>query len=300
MILHKNITEIAKDYQYFILDIWGVIHDGNRLYPDVIKRLQYLRSLGKKICFLSNAPRRASKVAEVLNNFGITKDLYDFIITSGEATYLFLQDNRINSDKLHNLVGINSKPSYSYYYIGPKKDADLLNGLGYLPSKDASKVDFVVATGFDNDFSTIEEKLPQLLEARKYNLTMICVNPDLIVVRQNGMEMICAGLLALEYQKIGGRVAYFGKPYNLVYEQVFKLFFIEDKTKVATKILAVGDGIETDILGANNNNIDSALIAGGILANELGIKHGELPNLDLIQKICDKYRSYPKFLIGSL
>jgi HAD superfamily hydrolase (TIGR01459 family) len=295
-IFHKNITELAKDYQYFILDIWGVIHDGNKLYPKIIDRLKYLRSLNKKICFLSNAPRRAYIAEAVLNNFGITKDLYDFIFTSGEATYLFLQDSINNSLKLKNLIGGNLKNDHQYYYIGPQKDSDLLHGSGYLPNDDASKADFAVATGFDNDFSTISEKMSQLQEAKKNNLTMICVNPDLIVVRQNGLKMICAGQLAIEYQKIGGKVAYFGKPYNLVYEQVLRLFSIEDKSK----ILAIGDAIETDILGANNNKIDSALLAGGILASELNIKYGELPNIDLLQKVCNKHQSYPKFVIGNL
>lgn len=295
MLFQKNITEIAKNYDYFILDIWGVIHDGSQTYPRVLEQLKYLRQLGKKVCFLSNAPRRSSKVAEVLKKFGITEDLYDFIITSGEATFLFLQENQNNSTKLQHLIGTTPN-SFHYYYIGPEKDADLLNGLGYKATIDAAQADFVVATGFDHDLSTIEEKLPQLSEAKKNNLTMICVNPDLIVVKQNGLELICAGLMALEYKKMGGKVVYFGKPYNLVYEQVFRLFSNPDKTKV----LAIGDGIETDILGANKNGIDSALVAGGILAGELGIKHGELPNQDSMQKICNKYQAYPQFVIGKL
>ncbi len=295
MIFQKNITEIAKNYDYFILDIWGVIHDGSQPYPGVLEQMKYLRSLNKKVCFLSNAPRRASKVGEVLKKFGIDESFYDFIMTSGEATFLFLQENKPNSKNLEQLIGRHSR-GFEYYYIGPDKDADLLNGLGYSATKDAAKADFVVATGFDQDSSVLEEKLPQLQEAIKNNLTMICVNPDLIVVKQNGAELICAGILALEYQKMGGKVVYFGKPYNLVYEQVCQLFSNPDKTKV----LAIGDGIETDILGANNNKIDSALIAGGILAGELKIKHGELPDKDLMQKICDKYKAYPQFVIGGL
>jgi HAD superfamily hydrolase (TIGR01459 family) len=231
----------------------------------------------------------------VLKKFGIDESFYDFIMTSGEATFLFLQEHKHNSAKLEQVIG-NVTNGFHYYYIGPDKDVDLLNGLGYSATDDAAKADFVVATGFDHDLSIPEEKLPQLKEAIRNNLTMICVNPDLIVVKQNGNELICAGILALEYQKMGGKVVYFGKPYNLVYDQVFRLFSNPDKTKV----LAIGDGIETDILGANNNKIDSALIAGGILANELQIKHGELPDKDLMQKICDKYKAYPQFVIGGL
>jgi HAD superfamily hydrolase (TIGR01459 family) len=292
--LLPNITKIADKYDYFILDVWGVIHDGSHTYEGVVERLKHLRQLGKKICFLSNAPRRSSKVAGVLKNFGINEDLYDFIITSGEATYLFLHQNEIDPNHLKNLT--NHDVHDKYFYIGPSKDADLLNGLGYKPSQNANEASFVVATGFDNETSTLEEKLPQLLEAKKHNLPMICVNPDLIVVKQNGSQSICAGLLALEYQKMGGKVVYFGKPYSLVYEQVFQLFSNPNKTKV----LAIGDGLETDILGANQNGIDSAFVAGGVFAKELKIKHGQLPDKDLTQQICNQYQAFPTFVIGRL
>jgi len=291
MIFHKNISEIAENYDYFILDLWGVIHDGSKTYPGVIDSLNHLRKLNKKVCFLSNAPRRSAKVVELLNRLGIGEELYDFIITSGEATYLYLEANRGKE-----IIKSPSNNIYRYYYIGPPKDADLLNGLGYKKSLDANQADFAVVTGFDDGQYSIAEKLPQLQEAAKNNLTMICVNPDLIVVKQSGEEMLCAGVLALEYQKLGGKVLYFGKPYDLVYEQVFELFSTRDKTR----IIAVGDGIETDILGANKNKIDSALIAGGILSNDLKTKYGELPDADLMQKICDKYQSYPTFILGGL
>ena len=291
MIFHKNIAAIADKYDYFILDLWGVIHDGAKTYPGVLDSLKHLRKLNKKVCFLSNAPRRSAKVAELLSHLGIGEDLYDFIITSGEATYLYLQSNRGKE-----LIGSPNNNVYRYYYIGPQKDADLLNGLGYEEAADASLADFAVITGFEDGNYNIDEKLPQLRAAAQNNLTMICVNPDLVVIKQSGEELLCAGVLALEYQKLGGKVAYFGKPYNLVYEQVFQLFSIRDKTR----ILAVGDGIETDILGANKNQIDSALIAGGILANDLKVKYGQFPDADLMQKICDKYQSYPTFILGGL
>lgn len=282
MIFHKDITPIIDNYDYFLLDLWGVIHDGTKTYPGVIERLQYLKQMGKKVCFLSNAPRRAKKVAELLERLGISKDLYDFILTSGEATFSHIAD---------------LKKSGLYYYIGPDKDADLLDELlHYKKTDDASKADFAIITGFDDGNYDIAHKMPQLLEAKKNNLELICANPDLTVVKQTGEELLCAGILANEYKKLGGKVVYFGKPYDFVYERVFSLFSIDNMTKV----LAVGDGIETDILGANRAKIDSAFIAGGILANELKIKHGQLPQKDLMQVICDKYQAYPTFIIGSL
>ena len=97
MLFKNNLTEIADAYQYFIFDIWGVIHDGSETYPGVVQTITTLRSQNKKICFLSNAPRRATKAAQVLEKFGITPNLYDFILTSGEAAYLDLEENQKNN-----------------------------------------------------------------------------------------------------------------------------------------------------------------------------------------------------------
>lgn len=281
MIFHKNISPLIDNYEYFVLDLWGVIHDGTKTYPGVIERLTELKNAGKKVCFLSNAPRRSAKVAALLEKLGVGRDLYDFILTSGEAAHRHIFE---------------LKHSGFYYYIGPEKDADLLDGLAGRPTDAAAKADFAIITGFDDGNYEISSKMPQLVDAHKNNLELICANPDLTVVKQSGEELLCAGILAREYQKMGGKVTYFGKPYDLVYNQVFNLFSIDNKAK----ILAVGDGIETDILGANHAGIDSALIAGGIFANELKIKHGELPDADLIKKICDKYKANPTFIIGSL
>ncbi|MFT6106397.1 MAG: HAD superfamily hydrolase (TIGR01459 family) [Rickettsiales bacterium] len=281
MIFHKDLSAIADNYDCFILDIWGVLHDGTHVYEGAVERLEYLRKRNKKICLLSNAPRRAQKVVELLENLGMKRELYDFILTSGEATHKSLFD---------------SKNSENYYYIGPEKDADLLHGLGCNLVSDANDAKFALVTGFDDGNYDISTKIPQLKAALANNLPLICSNPDLTVIKKTGEELLCAGIIANEYKKMGGKVTYFGKPHKLVYDQVFKLFSNVDKYK----ILAVGDGLETDILGANKNQIDSALIGGGILANKLKIKHGGLPDANLMKKICDQHGAYPNFVIGSL
>jgi HAD superfamily hydrolase (TIGR01459 family) len=287
MKLISSIKEISDNYSHFIFDIWGVIHDGANIYPGVVETVRFLRQQEKKICFLSNAPRRSSKVAEVLKKFGITPDLYDFILTSGEATFLNLKKNQ---DENFKTFGQN------YFYIGPQKDIDLLDGLNYQRTQKAAAAKFVINTGFEDENSKLAEKLPQMLEAKKFNLPMICVNPDLIVVKQNGVEMICAGALAAEYQRCGGEVSYFGKPFLAVYKMVCEIFGETDKTK----FLAIGDGLETDIRGANDFGIDSLLISGGILVNQLGIKFWQDPNMEKLAKICDQHKSAPQFVTSNL
>jgi HAD superfamily hydrolase (TIGR01459 family) len=287
MKLLSGIKEISQNYNYFIFDVWGVLHDGSKTYPNVVETLSFLKENGKKVCMLSNAPRRSSKVAAVLNRLGVTSNLYDFILTSGEATFLDLEKNQNNHFKTF---------GQKYFYIGPDKDLDLLEGLNYKRVSDASLADFLVNTGFENEDSTISEKMPHIIEGKKHNLPMICVNPDLIVVNQAGKEMICAGALAREYEKMSGKVYYYGKPFDAVYKMTLEKFGNPSKSEAIT----IGDGIETDIAGANNFGIDNILVTGGILANQLEIKFNQDPNLERLKKICDSYQIFPKFVISNL
>lgn len=280
----NNISEISDQYQYYIFDIWGVIHDGNEAYQGAIKAIKELKSQNKKICFLSNAPRRSTKVAKVLEKFGITPDLYDFAMSSGEATYSFLEKNQEDNY---------SSYGQKYFYIGPQKDVDLLDGLNYQITENAEEADFALTTGFNNDQSTIEEKLPQINAAIKNNLKMICVNPDMIVVRQNGTQMLCAGRIAAEFKKLGGEVTYFGKPHEAAYTTTLNLF---GKNIDRKEILAIGDSLETDITGANNLGIDNLLLTGGILSNQV---NNNLDSAQLeveIKKICDINNTYSSYV----
>ena len=278
-----GIKDLVDDYEYFILDVWGVVHDGIHAYPGVVETMKYLKEKNKKVCFLSNAPRRAGKVVEVIKKYGITPDLYDFIITSGEASFFDLKKNEESGF---------SQFGKKYLYIGPDKDLDLLDDLNYEMVNKAKDADFALTTGFNGEDSTIEEKMPQAIDARNHNLKMTCVNPDLIVVRQNGTEMICAGALAREYEKIGGEVIYYGKPYSAVYKIVCEIF----GSDIRSKALAIGDGLETDIKGANDYGIDSLLVTGGILANALEIKPNEPADPKKLAEICDHYQISPKYV----
>lgn len=288
-IIH-SIREISQQFDFFIFDVWGVVHDGSAAYPGAIEAIKFLRQENKKICFLSNAPRRANKVAATLHKFGVSEDLYDFVMSSGEATYLYLEQNQ--RDNFRNF-------GKNYFYIGPQKDIDLLDGLNYQRVENASEADFAITTGFDHDNSVLDEKMPQIIAAKNHDLPMICVNPDLIVVKQNGQEMICAGLIAAEYKKIGGKVIYYGKPYQTVYETVCKKFSLNNSDDL-NKIIAVGDGMETDILGAKNFGINSLLITGGILSNTLKIKFDQQANIQDLEQVFSNYKISPQFVISNL
>lgn len=262
----NSISEIADNYNALILDIWGVIHDGEATYPNVLPCLEALRAEGKKICFLSNAPRRAGKVAAALNKFGITPNLYDHVMSSGEAAF--------------HIIAKQEKAASKFIYIGPQKDRDLLDGSGFIETENAHEAAFAVATGFDNDDSVLAEKLPQIEACLAAKLKLYCVNPDLLVVRQDGTKMLCAGVIGEHYRDAGGETEFIGKPYAGVYERCFELLAGVEKARIC----AVGDNLETDIIGANQAGIDSVLCLGGVLKGEptplpeLLAQHGCQPN----------------------
>lgn len=278
----QNMSDIADKYDVFFVDLWGVIHDGIIAYDGAADCLNQLHKAGKKVIFISNAPRRAIRAVEGLRRVGVEDHLYDHVITSGEVTYLHLTNE-------------NHEYGNKYAMIGPSRDDGLLEENDHFERvnnfKDAS---FVLVTGFDNDDSTLEELKPIIHEAKKYNLPMICANPDLIVVRNSGKQALCAGIIAQYYSSIGGKVEYFGKPHQKVYNKAMELAGSHNPERIA----AIGDSLITDIKGGNKFGIDTYLIPGGILGESLGIKHGELPNLESLSELCNKEDNiHPKAVI---
>jgi HAD superfamily hydrolase (TIGR01459 family) len=253
-----------------LVDLWGVIHDGDALYPNVRDALAMLKTRGIRVIFLSNAPRRAEMAKVNLDRLGITPDFYTGIVTSGEAFFHSLKPEQKN-----------------YIYIGPEKDRTLLNGLPYMQVSSASNAAFAVCTGFDNDASTLDEKLPELKAALAARIPLICANPDMEIVRINGTRALCAGVMAEWYQQQGGTVHYYGKPYKNIYDLALTTYNLQPTTT-----LAIGDNLNTDIKGANDYGISSVLVTGGVLKEEL--EHGKT-----INEICRANGNIPQFLIAA-
>lgn len=252
----SSLLDIIDQYDGFLLDLWGVIHDGQSLYPGVRQTFARLKEQNKQVILLSNAPRRAARAQETLASLGIAHTMYDHVITSGEAVYGYLNQARD--------FGTN------YYYIGPDKDLDILDGLKRYSRSGLATSQFILNVGFFRDEDPLSDYEKTLQSARMLGLPMICANPDRIVVRRNGEVLPCAGLLAERYEELGGKVLWFGKPYREVYHLCLKRFV----ELTPERILAVGDSLHTDILGANQTGIASALVTGGILKEKLVTKTG--------------------------
>ena len=257
MTILDGFADIASRYDGFILDLWGVIHDGVNPYPGAVDCLQHLRAAGKRAVLLSNAPRRSIAAEKMLRRMNIPADLYDAILTSGEAVHLALRDR---TDPWFAVLGTRA------YFLGPERDRNVVEGLDITVVDTPAQADFLLNTGPDDHRSPTDvgEFEDTLQDCARHALPMICANPDLEVIR-GGERVICAGALAARYEQMGGAVRSLGKPDPAIYVPVLAML---GTAKAAT--LAVGDSLRTDIAGATNAGIDSCWVLGGIHGEALG------------------------------
>jgi HAD superfamily hydrolase (TIGR01459 family) len=267
--LISGMRELASRYDGFILDLWGVIHDGIAPMPGAVECLRQLTETGKRIVLLSNAPRRADDVARRITGIGVPVGLYHHVMSSGEEAWRHL-DRR--DDPFYAALG------RKCLHIGSDRDLEIREGLALEFVDSAEEAHFVLNTGPAGWDDRIEDYEPLLCNALRRDLPMVCANPDLVVMHGNRLAL-CAGALAKWYEEAGGRVRWHGKPFHSVYETCLGLLGIEDRSR----ILAVGDSLRTDIAGAAGAGLDSVLIAGGIHAEEFGRIGEGAPDLARIE-----------------
>ena len=242
-----SLQSIANNYDLFYIDLWGVIHNGIKLHNSAIATLNELKKKNKSFVLLTNAPRPNATVNKFLEKMGMSEDLREHVFTSGEAALNFLK----TSFKFKN-----------FFHIGPPRDFDLFNEFKNNKSTDLNDSEYLLCTGLFDEHEDDLSYYKNLLE-KQTTKKMICTNPDLIVDRGNIREL-CAGSVAMVFQKMGGEVIYFGKPHAEVYNQSID--------NVGKKVLAIGDNLNTDIKGANLLNYHSLLVCNGIHKEEINNK----------------------------
>jgi HAD superfamily hydrolase (TIGR01459 family) len=260
---NAGLRSILADYDVFYIDLWGVIHDGIKLHTNAIQALEEISKAKKNYVLLTNAPRPNKTVKRFLEKMGMNEKIREKVYSSGEAALSYLKKNYLNK---------------KFYHVGPVRDFDLFVEFENNKEKNINESSYLLCTGL---FEDRDEDLNYYKELFKGNLgkKMICTNPDLIVDRGNKREL-CAGSVALVFEKMGGEVIYFGKPYPEVYNQS-----IDNKNK---KALSIGDNLNTDIKGANFLNYDSLLISNGVHKNEIK-KEG-------IEIVSKKYEAVVNFI----
>ena len=228
-------------YRLVLCDVWGVIHNGVEIYPGAARRLQQWRSERRCVILATNAPRTADAVKQQLERLGLCGDAYDFIATSGEAGIEAL--NRVGRP-----VG----------FIGTAGDREVLEGRGVRLAENDVFTE-LACTGTREGEPDPQGYRAELELFAKRRVLMHCLNPDRVVVR-GGIPEACAGAIADLYEKLGGPVTWYGKPFRAIYDHALQLAGNPPKDEV----LAVGDGLQTDILGAALMGFDAVFVTGGI------------------------------------
>lgn len=256
----QHFSQVAENYDLILCDVWGVLHDGRFAHVPAGEALIRFRGLEgtrpRRVVLVSNAPRPWRGVQKILDGFGVPREAYDAILTSGDLT--------------HDLLA--AHPGARIHHLGPERDLPIYEGLD-LTLVPAEEADHVVCTGlFDDDTETAEDYRDTLTAFHARGVPMICANPDLVVERDKKL-IPCAGLIAEAYERIGGAVTYAGKPHLPVYEAALRMAGALDDLPAPDKarVIAVGDAMRTDIAGARVAGIPSLLVARGIHAEELGV-----------------------------
>lgn len=280
-----GIKDVVDQYDAYVIDLWGVVHNGRKPYPWAIETLQNLKDLKKTTLLLSNSPRRVFASEDHLASMGLARELYTHIYTSGEDTHQGLKNR---PDAWHQQLG------EKLYHIGPAFHHPMYDGLTYQKVSSPKEADFLLMTGAE--MPHIEDYEADLKSAIDRNLPMLCANPDRVVVHESKIILCCGGV-AERYEQMGGDVFYHGKPYPAVYQPVMTLL----GGVVPSRILAIGDSLTTDIKGAQSNGIDGALIMTGI-HHEVLLSDGQFaPNTpQLLQELSAKIGITPIYALPEM
>ena len=248
-----SLADLSGAYSAILCDVWGVVHNGEWHFPQAAQALAAARAARVPIVLITNSPRRSADVAAQMNAIGVPADAYDRIVTSGDVT--------------RDLIAEGPR---KIFHIGPDRDFTLYDGLG-VDLVEEFEASGVVCTGlFDDEVEKPSDYAVLLRRLRARDLPFICANPDIVVER--GERMIwCAGALARDYAQLGGRTLIAGKPYAPIYDVAMKeVAGLLGRPVERSRVLAIGDGMMTDIKGAADNGFDVLYVSGGIHARDYG------------------------------
>lgn len=248
----SRLADISDHYDAVLCDVWGVIHNGRTAYQEACNALADFRLAGKPVILISNAPRPSSIIPGQLEHLKVRRDAWDSIVTSGDATRAEIERRGPRG-----------------YKIGPSKDEGLYDGLP-VDFRPLETADYIICTGLRDDLTEPPESYrAELAALAERKLPFICANPDRVV--QFGGHLIpCAGALADIYEELGGDVIMAGKPFAPIYDlTIAAAEAAAGKPIERSRLLCIGDGVQTDVAGAFNQKLDCLFVAGGIHAQEL-------------------------------
>lgn len=278
----ERLDDIAADYAAILCDVWGVVHNGVRAFPQACAALARMREQGRRVVLLTNAPRLSAGVITQIRGLGVPDDAWDGVVTSGDVTRGLIADG-----------------PRRVFHLGPERDLQLFDGLE-VELVEEFEAAAIVCTGlFDDETETPDDYAPMLQRLRSRNLPMICANPDIVVER--GDRMIwCSGALARDYAQLGGRTMIAGKPHAPIYRAAMaRLGELAGAPVGETQVLAIGDGMLTDIKGAVNAGIDALYVSGGIHYRDYG-DSSDAPDPARLSAFFERHALWPAASITKL
>src|SRR5271156_5112062 len=278
-----GLSEISDRYDLILCDIWGVLHNGVASFAQASDALVSFRRRGGAVVLISNAPRPPPPIARQVLKLGVSPDAFDAVVTSGDVT-IGLMEQQAGDQVLH---------------VGPERDLSLFEAAAETTGAKARLVSlehaqYVLCTGLRNDESeTLDDYQSELQAMAIRGMAMICANPDIVIHRGDTL-IHCAGALARRYEELGGSVVYAGKPYAPIYDRALTLAErIRGAPIEKPRVLAIGDGMRTDIAGAARSGLDVLFVTGGIHRS----LHGEAPASPAdpveLQRLYEEYALWP-------
>ena len=283
------LSEISAQYDALFVDLWGCVHDGVTAYPEAIAALQAYRKSGGIVILVTNSPKPREGVAAQLGQFGVPVDAYDSIASSGDSA---------RSAMFRGMVG------EKVYFMGEwTRDSgffdpiEIINDPAQITRVPLQEAEGIVCCGSFDPMADPAVNRADFLYAKQKGMKLLCANPDIVVDRGEVREW-CAGALAALYTEMGGESLYFGKPHPPIYDLARRRLNALVNKVDSSRILAIGDGIHTDIQGAQGEDIDSLFITGGLAASETKTK--DQPDADALEAFVTKQMITPTYAIGRL
>jgi HAD superfamily hydrolase (TIGR01459 family) len=285
----RSAASLAQGYDVWLCDIWGVLHNGVVPFASAVEACRQFRQAGGVVILISNAPRPFGAVATQIAGFGVAADCYDGIVTSGDVTRALLGDR-----------GEDRGPFRRVFHLGPERDLPIFEGL-QARLVEPEHAEIVVCSGlYDDETETPDDYAALFDHLLQRNLKMICANPDVLVGR--GEQLVyCAGALAVAYEKLGGDVVYAGKPHRPIYDLALAMAAEKRGAAISERrVLAIGDGLATDLHGAAQRGLDALFVAGGMHKNDIGAELNSVGVANFFAASEDRRRARPLAAIHEL
>ena len=279
----SGLSEISDRYDAILCDIWGVLHNGVASFPPASEALVSFRRRGGAVVLISNAPRPSPPIQKQVLKLGVPSEAFDGVVTSGDVT-IGLMERQAGDRVLH---------------IGPARDLSLfdaaMEATGARPKLvSLEDAQYALCTGLRNDDTeTPDDYEPELRAMAIRGMVMICANPDIVIHRGDTL-VYCAGALARRYEELGGSVIYAGKPHAPIYDRALALVGrVRGAPVDKRRVLAIGDGMKTDIVGATRAGLDALFVTGGIHRSLHGERPASPADPTELQRLYDESEVWP-------